>query len=197
MMKGFGLILLHTTIFLFSMVLYLMTIDWLLGLLSYVILYVTIGLMMTLNKDIKEKIYPHINVNYLPNILLFGVMFFLGLYGIGFNQSTNYLYGALQNIVPLLFVSTIAFTYILMIPFKYITSKNNQHKHKKYLSIDILLFIVNVVTLIWMIFYSPVFVIGRYAGLIYMYGLYVSIPTILIIVCTKIIKLYQGKKVLI
>ena len=197
MMKGFGLILLHTTIFLFSMVLYLMTIDWLLGLLSYVILYVTIGLMMTLNKDIKEKIYPHINVNYLPNILLFGVMFFLGLYGLGFNQSTNYLYGALQNTVPLLLVSTIAFTYILMIPIKYLISKNNQHKHKTHLSIDILLFIINIVTLVWMIFYSPVFVIGRYAGLIYMYGLYVSIPTILIIVCTKIIKLYQGKKVLI
>lgn len=197
MMKGFGLILLHATIFLFSMVLYLIRIDWLLGLLSYVILYVTIALMMTLNKDIKEKFYPHLNVNYLASFFIFGVMFFLGLYGLGFNQSTNYLYGALQNTVPLLFVSTIAFTYTLITPIKYIISKNNQLKHKIYLSIDTLLFFVNIVTLVWMIFYSPVFVIGRYAGLIYMYGLYVSIPTILIIVSTKIIKLYQGKKVLI
>jgi len=194
-MKGFGLILLHVTIFLFSMVLYLITIDWLLGLLSYVILYIITDLMITLNKDIKEKLYPHLNINNLASFFLFGVMFFLGLYGLGFNQSTNYLYGALQNTVPLLLVSTIAFTYILMIPIKYLISKNNQHKHKTHLSIDILLFIINIVTLVWMIFYSPVFVIGRYAGLIYMYGLYVSIPTILIIVCTKIIKLYQGKKV--
>jgi|SRR5690554_581999 len=196
-MKKLNLTLLHATIFLFSMVLYLITIDWFLGLLSYVILYVTIALMITLNKDIKAKFYPHLNVNYLASFFLFGVMFFLGLYGLGFNQSTNYLYGALQNTVPLLLVSTIAFTYILMIPIKYLISKNNQHKHKTHLSIDILLFIINIVTLVWMIFYSPVFVIGRYAGLIYMYGLYVSIPTILIIVCTKIIKLYQGKKVLI
>lgn len=150
MMKGFGLILLHVTIFLFSMVLYLMTIDWL-----------------------------------------------LGLYGLGFNQSTNYLYGALQNTVSLLLVSTIALTYITMVLIKYITNRKVEHKYKSYLTIGILLSIINIAILGWMILYSPVFVIGRYAGLIYTYGLYVYIPTICIILCSKAIKFYQGKKVLV
>src|SRR5690606_33823944 len=122
-MRLFNLILLHVTIFLFSMVIYLITINWFVGMLVYVILYLGAGLSIYLNKNLKSIYQSYFNLFNLTSMLLFGVLFFAALFTLGLNTRSDFLFNTLQKNIPTVFLSIIAFTYALMVPIKLIRYK--------------------------------------------------------------------------
>ena len=193
-MRLFNLILLHVTIFLFSMVIYLITINWFVGMLVYVILYLSAALSIYLNKILKSIYQPYFNLFNSTSMLLFGVLFFAALFTLGLNTRSDFLFNTLQKNIPTVFLSIIAFTYALMVPIKLIRYKVYYKNEILYLIFDLSAFILTIGSLSWMIFSSPIFEIAKYYGLYYYYGLYLSLPFIVILIISKLLKLYIEKK---